>query len=517
MALDAVIRGTSSNTGVEVAGTNQLKIIPETNATTNAANIGGIRVFSELDQGLAAGLGTVTPFLLSPEVSGEFRTRVEQDVITDEESFVYTAQNFTKHAMAATTYVPAFTSTGWSTNPTNLLTAAAAVAMRSYKTTSIVGTETVSLDIEAAITYASGAQLPANTVIEIALSGGQATTTPYDYFDATYLRFTPSGAYLVIRNNSSTDTAVSPLLLAPDGTGTTVWQAISGRKYQFIVYLTTRYVQLWINDPVTGLVWLAADLNTPAGYGAPIASPSVQFSARQYQATAPTVASQLNVSRYSVRRGGQNIAQSLADFSSRACESIYSQGTLTTTANQTITTGSITRPAAAIPTNTTALVTSLSGIVLETATLAVGTDGILMAFGVPAMPTTTGTTYAQNRRLRIDGVRIGSSVQTVFAAGGSSKHFYLAYGSTALSLAGVAADTATTKAYRRVVLELVQAYSATAAAGSLPTQNGPGYMQLKNPVYINPGEFVALVTYHLGIVPASGVIQHNISFDYAWE
>jgi len=275
---------------------------------------------------------------------------------------------------------------------------------------------------------------------------------------------------------------------------------------------------LWISDPITGATWLAADLNTPAGYGQPIASPSAQFVVRQYQAAAPTVASQITLGRYCVRRGGQILATGLGESETRIAESIYSPGTLTTTANQTITTGSITRPAAAVASNTTALLTSLSGIVLETATLAAATDGILMAYQNPTLPTAVGTTYAQQRRLRIDGIRIASSVQTAFVGGGISKYFYIAYGSTSLSLAGVAADTVTTKAYRRVQLELVQAYAATAAAGTIPAQNGLSYIAFKSPIYVNPGEFVALVTHHvIGVAVTAGVIQHSLAFDYSWE
>ena len=516
MSMDVDIRGSASGTGAEVAGTNQLKVIPETDATNHPSNIGGVRIYSENDQGLGAGLGSVTPYLLSPETSDEFRKRVETDVILDEESFVYTAQNFTKHSMAATTYVPSWTATGFQTNPTSLLTAGAAMSFRTYKTFSVIGTETTSLDLEAAFTYASGVVLPANTVIEFGF-GLSATTTPYDQFDGVYVRLTPSGMYLVVRNNSSTDTAISSTVFAPDGTGTTIFQPVNGRKYQFIIYLMTRSVELWIADPVTGTTWLAADVNTPPGYGAPVASPALPVSVRQYQVSAPSVASQITLGRMSVRRGGGMIISSLGDLENRVAESIYSPGTLTTTANQAIASGSITRPAAAVPSNTTALVTSLSGIVLETNTLAIGTDGILMAFQNPALPTAVGTTYAQQRRLRIDGVRIASSVQTVFVSTVFSKYFYIAYGSTSVSLAGVASDTVTTKAYRRVQLDLVQSYPATAAAGTLPTQNGNSYMQFKNPLYVNPGEFVALVTYDIGVVPTSGVIQHAISFDYSWE
>ena len=41
------IEGNTSGNVVEVAGTNQLKIIPETNTVSNQANIGGVRSFHE--------------------------------------------------------------------------------------------------------------------------------------------------------------------------------------------------------------------------------------------------------------------------------------------------------------------------------------------------------------------------------------------------------------------------------------------------------------------------------------
>lgn len=513
------IEGNVSGNVVEVAGTNQLKIIPETNATTNAANIGGIRAYSENDQGLGAGLGSVTPFLLSTETSNEYRQREELDIILDEENFSYTAQNFTKHGLlitAGTPYVPAFTAQGFATNPTNVLTAGNAVNFKTYKTFGVVGTETLAWDCEMAWSWQSGSALPVNTVIEQGF-GLNAVATPYDYFDGVYMRLTPSGMYLVLRNNSTTDTAISSTFFAPDSTGTTVWQPVNGRKYQIILYSMTRMVEAWIADPVTGLTWLAGFVNCPPGYSQPTASSALPISIRQYQATAPTIGSQVTIGRWSVRRGGQVIASGLGEFNARATENINSPGTLTTTANQTITSGSITRPAAAIPTNTTALVTSLSGMVLETNTLAIGTDGILMAYQNPVLPSAVGTTFLPARRLRIDGVRIGSAVQTVFVSTLLAKMFYVAYGSTSLSLAGVAADTVTTKAYRRVALSLVQSYPASAAVGSVPTTTGESYTKFASPIFINPGEFVALVTYDLGVVPTSGVIQHSISFDYTWE
>ena len=72
MALDSIIRGSTSGTGAEVAGTNQLKVIPETNAADNPGNVGGVRIFGENDQGLITGVTK----LASPEVEVDYRMRV---------------------------------------------------------------------------------------------------------------------------------------------------------------------------------------------------------------------------------------------------------------------------------------------------------------------------------------------------------------------------------------------------------------------------------------------------------
>jgi len=495
------ILGWSSGNGAEVTAANELKVI--TNPATS-----GVRMFSENDAGTSTGVVVS----VSPETDSDYRLRVSNDIILDEESFVYTAQNFSKHGMFATTFVPSFTATGFNTNPTNILTASSAVMLKTYKTFSIYGTETTAVDFEGSFTFATGTTFPANSVVEFGF-GLNATTAPYDCFDGVYMRTNNSGSYLVIRNNSATDTATAGPFL--DATGTSTWFPISGRKYQFIVYLMPREVQVWINDPTDSWTFLAASIPTPQGFGAPVASPATPVFLRQFHSGTPAIAGQFNLARYNVRRGGTNIGTTLNVLAARSAESNLLPGTLTTTQAQAITSGSITRPAAVVPTNTTSTLTSLGGIFVETGTLAIGTDAVLMSYQVPALPVAVGTTYTQQRRLRIDGVCIASGVTTAFTTGGFQKHFYIAYGSTALSLAGVATDTATTKAYRRVHLPIVQYYTATHAPGA-PNGGATGYT-LQTPIYVNPGEFIALVTYHQGTVGAAGVITHALQFDYSWE
>lgn len=500
------IEGNTSGNVVEVDAGNNLK----TALSLTPAYIGGVRTFSENDSGAATG----SPYLLSPETDDDFRLRVGADMILDEESFCYTTQNFTKHRVDLTTFVAAWQATGWNSNSSNLLTTASTAAIRTYKTFTVFGTETTALDLEAAFSYASGAAIPANQTIEFGY-GLLSTTTPFDIFDGVYIRANSTGVYGVIRNNSITDTSVSGVF--NDWTGA-AWVPANGRRYQFILYVSIRSVEFWVADPVNDQIWLAAEIATPPGYGMPTGSPALPVFARHYISGVTTIAAALLLSRYNVRRGGTNIGTTLNVLAARAGESILAPGTLTTTANQTITTGSITRPAAAAPTNTAALVTSLSGIVLETPTGAAATDTILMAYQCPALPTAVGTTFAQNRRLRIDGLNIASAVQTALTGGGIAKHFYIAYGSTSVSLAGVATDTVTTKAARRVQLPIAQAYTAAQAAGTLPSGDFSKQVVFQTPIYINPGEFVALVVHNLiGTAVTAGTIQHAISFDFSWE
>jgi len=203
-----IVGGTSGNKA-EVAGTNQLKVILETNATTNPNNIGGVRFYSENDQGLAAPMGTVVPYLQSPETDDDYRLRVSLDTMLDEEQLTTTAQNFTKHRMDATSFVPTWSANGYTTQATTPITTAAANSvLRTWKTFSYQGTETLAVDMELSFTFATGVTLASPQVIEAGV-GLLATSTPFDCFDGVYLRLTASGMYMVARNNSATDSYIS--------------------------------------------------------------------------------------------------------------------------------------------------------------------------------------------------------------------------------------------------------------------------------------------------------------------
>lgn len=97
MALDTNIVGAVSGTGADVTASRQLKVIFPDGATP--ADVGGVRIFSENDPGTVTG----TPYLYSPETDEDFRLRVAQDTMLDEEVFNYAAQNTGKHNYGNTT------------------------------------------------------------------------------------------------------------------------------------------------------------------------------------------------------------------------------------------------------------------------------------------------------------------------------------------------------------------------------------------------------------------------------
>lgn len=91
MALDTIVRGVTSGAGAEVSG-GFLKVITETDAENNAANVGTVRFFSENDPGTITG----EVYLKSPETSDDYRLRVGVDTLLLDHTFSETSLDTTK-------------------------------------------------------------------------------------------------------------------------------------------------------------------------------------------------------------------------------------------------------------------------------------------------------------------------------------------------------------------------------------------------------------------------------------
>lgn len=503
MALETLIRGGVSNDPADVGPDGHLKVMLEPDSFANPNNVGTVRFVSENDSGLITG----APVLFAPETDIDYRLRTSKDVLLDTFAFNHTAQDTGKHYMLASTLAPSFILGAFNTNPTNVLTTAAGVLLRTYTTFPVLGTGTLSFDIIGGFTGAPAA----NVLIEFGgfLCGAAVATDPVD---GVFFRLTSGGLQGIASfNGSETGTGLFPT----SSTDPTPWMPELNKKYQWIVYITQRAAQFWMNDG-TGAIMLG-QIPTPAGRGQPVASTALPFCVRQYHSGAAGSAISFALGGYSVRIGGPDLAGIIGTTpnSYLAAYQGLSGGTLGSLMRGTITSGSVVPLAAAVPTNTTAaLGTGLGGTFYETDTLAVNVDGIICSFQVPALPTAVGATYGPQRRLRIDGISLASFVALGLTGGPYCATWYLAFGHTAVSLA--TAEAATTKAPRRVPLPFVQSVTAAQAIGT-PVNQSHEMVYFKNPIYVNPGEFVALVKTKIGTAPSAGTIAHQIMFDYTWE
>lgn len=497
MALDSVIVGGTSGLKAEVNAAGQVKIVPETDVSVNPGNVGAIRMFAEVDPGHATG----TAVLVSPEIDVDGRTRVSQDLMLDEEVFNYTAQNTGKHQYHNTTMTGTWTAGQFTTNGSGITTTTTGIGFSTYATFPTIGTCTLSGDIELAFS----AQPTTNSIIDFGFFLRPAVN-PYAPTDGVYFRLNSSGLQ-GIANYNGTEVSTGPF---PAANGAGTWEYTNGKRYQFLVYIGGVRARFWVNDGTS--TKLLGTINLPDAQSRMNMAPSLPFSVRHaITGGAAGGVLQAYMGSYNVRSGGTQLVSTPSTAGSRMYGSYQglSGGTMGTLANY----ANSANPTAAVPTNTTAaLGTGLGGQFWETATLALNTDGIICSYQVPA-----ATANLSGKRLVIRGLGLTSYVQTVIAGGPYVSQYSLAFGHTAVSLA--TAEAAAAKAPRRVPLAgLTQLVTAAQAVSTMVAQPGDSFMDFGDaPIFVNPGEFVALVTKHVGTVGTSGTVAHVVTFVYGWE
>ncbi len=499
MAQDTNIVGALSGTGADVNASRQLKVITEVDATTNPGNVGGARTFSENDQGLISG----SAFLLSPETDNDYRIRVSQDLLFDEELFNYTSQNTGKHQLNTTSMVASFTAGQFTTNSGSSTTINTGAVLQSYASFSKFGTQTYSLDIEVGFS----AQPQTNTFIEFGQGvAGAQTVAPTD---GVFFRLNSAGLQGIASfNGTEVSTGVFPL-----SGGTGVWAYTNAKRYQFIAYETAVAAFFWVND-ITGIKLLGT-IQIPAGQSRMTMARSGQFFFKHRIAGgAAGGVIQALLGAYNIRIGGSNVTSTVSTQGNRIYGSYQgtSGGTMGSLARiGTITTGNEANVTAAVPTTTAAALGSgLGGAFWETVSLALNTDAIIMSFQVPIITVNSG-----GQRLVLRGMGLQSYVQTVIVGGPYVAEWFLAFGHTAVSLA--TAEGATTKAPRRVVLPFTQIVTAAQAVGTAVAQQTLFADFGDAPVFVNPGEFIQLCTRHLGTAGTTGTIVHRVMPVYGWE
>lgn len=477
----AVIEGIVSTNGAEVDANNRLKVNLDTGA--NPAQVGGVRFFSENDAD--------SNYLASPETDDDYRLRVAQETIFDTETFNYTAQSTGKHTYANTTMTNAWSAAGLTTNSGNITTTTTGTSFGTYAEFPLIGASQVYAEIEGSFT----AQPTTNTVVDFGMfrRGG---ANPYTPTDGVYFRLNSSGMMGVINYNGAETTVAF--------TGFTY---TNNQKYQFIISFHERKVEFWID----GKLW--GSIETPVGQGQPCMSGSLPFSMRHAIAGgAAGAALSFVLNDYTVSLGGPQLSTTVAVMGNRIYGSY--QGLSGGTMGSLATYPNSTNATAAAPSNT-ALTANLPGGLggqgVVTAAVAAATDGIWGSYQVPA-----GTANVQGRRLCVRGVRL-STVNTgaAVATTATTLQFSLAFGHTAVSLA--TAEGAAAKAPRRVALGIMT-WPVGAAIGAGP-QGGDLWVDFGDaPIFVNPGEFIALVgKFLVGTATASQTISFVWQPIYGWE
>jgi hypothetical protein len=480
-----------TSTGVARGGTDT-----EAGATT---------MFSEIDAGTKNGVRQT----LSPEVDLDYRLRVAHDNMLDQETFNYTSQNTGKHTFTFTTLAATITAAGITTNSGSITTATTGLTFGTNAMFPLGGTQTVSCETSVAFS----AQPNANSVIDFGLFQRGATTA-FAPGDGVYFRVDSTGVKGVINSGGvETTTAVFPLAL---GTGTFVYTNNATNRY--LIQVNNVSTSFWINNYKYG------EIMTPVGANFPCKSLALPWSFRHaIVGGAAGATMQAVFSDYKVFLRGTLYADTMGDVANRVYGSYQglSGGTMGQLVAGTVTSGTLVKPTAAIPANTSLvanLPNSLGGRIYEqlASGLAANVDGIFSSYTVPA-----GSTTVPGRRLKVTGLKLSGYVSTVVVGGPAFTEWYLAFGHTADSLAtaeSASMASATTKAPRRIMLpELTSNMTAAQAAGTLLAQ--PAYQcTFTNPIYVNPGERIALVgNKTITTAITSGILSFTYQLDYEWE
>ena len=491
------VEGNTSGNVAEVNTGNQLLVVSGTDAAGTPAGVGGARNFSENDSGGLTG----TAALVSPEVDIDYRIRVAADLILDDESFNYVAQNTGKHQTNSLTMTNSFTAGSFTTNASLITTTTTGTRIQTYAFFPVVSTQTLSGDFELGFS----AQPQTNSFIEYGF--GLVASSVAAPSDGVFFRLSSAGLQGIASfNGAETSTGVFPL---SGGTGT--WVYTNAKRYQFIVYIGGVGAEFWVNDGAGALQLGTIPLPSAQGRMC-MANSQAAFLLHRITGGAAGGVLQATLGAYGVRLGGSNLNSTVSTQGNRVFGSYQglsggTMGSLATYVNST-------NPAAAAPSNTSLtanLPGGLGGQGAVIAAVAAATDGIWSEYGVPA-----GTVNISGRRLVLRGVvldlvNLGAAVATT----ATTIQFCIAYGHTAVSLA--TAEAATTKAPRRVGLGIAT-WPIAAAIGAQPT-GGVIDLDLGDaPIFVNPGERIALVGKFLaGTATASQVINFVYTPIYGWE
>jgi len=456
--------------------------------TPKPHSVGAQRMFFENDPGGVTG----NPYLESPLVTSERQLSVAVNTPIFIDNFTETAQNTSIWRTQFTTMTMSVAGGFLLLNANSTATTASGVQYTTWQPIPLFGNSSLHLEITSALTAIpqAGQVFCAGTFPH----GASATVLPTE---GIYFKLDNAGL-IGVMNYNGVETSTAVLITAAN--------MKLNQNIQFSISLNQREVEYWIDNV------LYAELVVPAGNGIPYMFSSLPISFLQFNSGA-VVGPQMQIKIASCHAEheaayGKTNGEIMAGTGGMGSQG-QDGGTMGSTA---LLTNSATAAAAALSnTNAAAQFTGLGGVFWVLPTLTAGTDGILCSYLNPV-----GSINQTPKRLVIRGVKISGGVTTVLAGGPCVFACSLAYGHTSISMATTETAsfaTATTKAPRRIPFSM-QNYVVNAAAG---VGDSPGFMQFLAPIYVNPGEYVAVVMRNMGVVTTTGAIAFTVGFDANWE
>lgn len=494
------IEGNTSGNVAEVNASNQLKVIPETDAGSNPGNVGAVRMFSENDPGDITG----TALLRSPETSPDFRQRVGIDTVEFQYSFNATAQNTGIWLHAFTTMTMTQAAGFLNVNAAGTSTVSGNFASLQTKKYFPLWSSVAPLSVE--FTWNISSTPTAN---EVYLAGLGVANSAAEPVDGVWFEFTSAGLKGCQRYNSGT---VSKTTLIANPASIAL-----NTNAKYVVVVHEREIEWWIDDVLYGTS------DVPAAQSQPFLTSSLPLFIVKYNAN--TIGGSPNMI---VRVGDctvtiMDIATNKPWAHQLAGMGMSGQGQDggTMGANTFFTNSAL--PTTALPVNTALTANLPTGIAggrgLATLWNVAATDMILSQAQNP-----TGGVNQTPRVLYITGVTISAVSATAAwsapAAGLHSLMWGLYFGGTTVSLAqaeSASFATATAKAHRRKFLGFMNWATGAAAIGT-PPDRGALYVKFDAPVVVNPTEYVGLFCQmHNGAAVATGGLLFTYDFDHYYQ
>jgi hypothetical protein len=478
--MSIIIKGGASGDLASVDTNKNLQV----NTPLSAETAGFVTLSADNDAGEVTG----NRYVLSPEVSGDYRFRVGVDQTIFNELFPGSALNTGLWTSPVTTATLTVSGGFANLNAAGSLASGAVARLTSYRHFPCYKSYTTYFEKEIQFTSTP----VVNNVCEWGAFISTGTAAPTD---GAFFRLNTAGEFRAVINNNGTETQ----------SGTLDFNALVGVNSSkgFLIYVMSNKALFWIDNV------LVATINAPAGQGTVTSSQNIPMSFRNYNSAAVSSAQIMKVSMLNVTLADQSTTKPWNHILCGAGGNSTQGQTSGTMGSTALYTNSMAIAAGAAMTNTTAALGSgLGGQFSALPTLAIGTDGIICSYQVPL-----GTSTVPGKTLYINGVNVDSSVTTVLAGNATPVVYIysLAYGHTAVSLATT--ESATSKAPRRKVLG-INSFGAAAAVGTLGLEVKTDF---ENPIVVQPGEFFQIVVKNVGAVTTTGVITFYIDVDGYFE